>query len=115
MEDIIKETIESIKEYTPKLIDATTQITEYLQTENDFDALQLIIQVSEGIDWLMQAVNHIQNLKGVQIVDTEELASKLKEVNEALEARDFVLTADLFEYEINPLLHAILTKVSEVS
>lgn len=111
MEDLIKDTLLSIKEYVPKLISASETVTEYLQTENEFKALKLIVEMTEGIEWVIEALNNIQNLKKIELVDTSVISNQIVEVNQALQSRDFVLTADLFEYEVKVTLEEWLAKV----
>ncbi|MFC4322486.1 hypothetical protein [Litchfieldia salsa] len=111
---IINETVSSIKEYLPKVINATDDIAKLLQTDKEWEALNLIVAVTEGIEWCIEAVNKIQDLKGEVYIDTMEISKILMEINEALAVRDFVLTADLFEYELTPVLNTWLTKIGQI-
>ncbi|WP_335378488.1 hypothetical protein [Bacillus sp. JJ1122] len=114
MKKIINETLQSLKDYIPKLLNANEQITELLQTDNEIEAFNLFLPVIEGLEWVAEALNSMQKLQQIEGFDTSGINNILQEVNKALEIRDFVLIADLFEYEINPILLNWFNKVSEI-
>lgn len=111
MLQLVLETLESCEEYIPKLISATSNIAFHLQSGNEAKGTELLEPVYEGIRWVIDAVNGIQ-LNGYPMdIDVSEMKEILVSMEEALEMRDYVLLADLFEYEMTPMLETWLQQM----
>ncbi|MEI2427197.1 hypothetical protein V8V54_19745 [Priestia megaterium] len=105
---LVNETIETLKEYIPKLQNACNDITEALQTNSHSTALQLIGQFSEGMDWVSEANILLAKLNvEVNIEELTNINGFFKEINSALSIEDYVLVADLFQYEVKPSLDKV--------
>lgn len=103
VEQLLKETQTSYYEYVMKLENGCLQIANDLRTGNQAGAFQNIINLTEGLGWLLDVEARMQEQRfkiNSQIVNALDF---LNEVNDALEAEDIVTVADLFEYEIAPL------------
>ena len=101
-----KEVLKSVDDYLYKLKDGIRAITELIQSGKEFEAINLIPQVSDGLDWINQALNytkeyHLDNLNLSQINEF------INEICEALENEDYILISDLFNYEIIPILESL--------
>ncbi|MEQ2527511.1 hypothetical protein WMO40_12415 [Bacillaceae bacterium CLA-AA-H227] len=112
---IVQETQQTYYEYINQVEKGCLQISEYLRTEQISEALNTIIQFSEGIVWLLQ-VEELMNKNGFSMDSLIHKANEfLNEINQALEIRDYVFVADLFEYELNPLFkEQALKRFSEI-
>ncbi|MGE7999191.1 hypothetical protein ACQKOF_11000 [Lysinibacillus sp. NPDC093190] len=111
MREEVIEVIISYNDYLAKVPAGNIQIANYLREDKIGNALQMILDFSEGMDWLIQAVELLgQNDVNVKF-EAEKIHEFLHEVNTGLEIRDYVLVADMFEYEISPFfeeLHPIV-------
>ncbi|WP_456273260.1 hypothetical protein [Bacillus sp. AK031] len=108
------ETIKSIKEYIPKMVNGCKQTVEDLQEGNEANALQLVPHIIEGLDWIVQALAGIQKNGLLLNIDFNELNSHLGEMLSSLEINDYVLLADIIDYELVPILNDWLSKVNSV-
>ncbi|MCA0971574.1 hypothetical protein LCM20_13285 [Halobacillus litoralis] len=100
MKEIVTETINTLKFYLPNLIEGTKSTAEKFQAHKDSEALKVLPNIVEGIDWVYQAIAGIQKNGGLPKIDLEELSSILPETLRAIEVKDYVLLSDLLEYEI---------------
>ncbi|WP_273483048.1 hypothetical protein [Desulforamulus ruminis] len=73
--------------------------------------MSILPNVIDGLQWLVEAVQGIQQNGCNLSITIASLTKHFEELERALEVRDYVLTADLFEYEITPTLEEWLKKV----
>lgn len=112
MDNIVNETIESLRDYIPKLISAGQELVNNLQSGNEAKAFSAMPQIIEGLEWAFQAVEGIKKLGKAREIELTDVNSKFNEVINALEVKDYVLLADLFEYEIIPILENWLENIN---
>ncbi|MEQ6356849.1 hypothetical protein ABNX05_19655 [Lysinibacillus sp. M3] len=100
MQDLSLEVKNSFDEYIKKVPEGCLEIAKLLRLGEIRSSMQIIQQFSEGMSWLLQA----SNLLSVNGIDTkfniEQIENFLKEINDGLIVEDYMLVADLFEYEI---------------
>lgn len=102
MNEQVLEVIESYNNYIGRVAPGCTQIAEHLRKDEINEAMHMILQFSEGMGWLVQ-VNELLNQNEVKVeLHAEKINNFLNEVNNGLEIQDYVLVADMFEYEIAP-------------
>lgn len=102
MSEQILEVIESYNSYISKIAPGALQIAEHLRKDEIDDAMQMILQFSEGMGWLVQ-VSELLNQNNVKVIlEVEKINEFLLEINNGLEIQDYVIVADMFEYEIAP-------------
>lgn len=107
MTEEVVEVIVSYNDYLTKVPDGSIQIANFLREDNLENALQMILNFSEGMGWLVQAAELlIQNDVNVQF-EIEKIHGFLYEVNHGLEIQDYVVVADMFEYEIAPFFEEV--------
>jgi len=100
MEKEILEVLESYNEYLGKIPFGSEYIANNLREDNIADALKAISNFSEGVIWITEA-NKLLNAGGVNAeMDIDKIKEFFIEINEGLENKDYLLVADLFEYEI---------------
>ncbi|RKJ59659.1 hypothetical protein D7X33_29385 [Butyricicoccus sp. 1XD8-22] len=100
--ELVMETTQSFNEYLKKLPKGCRTISHLLRVNNIPEALTNILHFSEGAMWLIQT-NELLNQNGVYYsIQTEQINNFLNEINNGLEIQDYVLVADIFEYEIAP-------------
>jgi len=106
-QDLIIETLESIRDYVPKLVAASEQLAQDIQS-HEGGWVDTFVAYLEGMGWLTAAIN------GVQQLDQEVfpnwnlyvLAPLIEQLGAALEQQDFVTLCDLLQFEIQPLLQS---------
>ncbi|MFB7160416.1 hypothetical protein [Lysinibacillus sp. NPDC056232] len=68
------------------------------------DAMNMIDSLAEGLIW-MSEVKRLLTQQGVLVkFDEQQIEEFLIEINNGIEINDYVLVADMFEYEISPFL-----------
>lgn len=107
MNEILAETIQSYNEYLTKVSPGCLQIAHLLRQDDIGGALRMILQFSEGMNWLVEARElFVQN--GVKAtLEVEKIHEFLNEINNGLEILDYVIVADMFEYEIAPFFEEV--------
>lgn len=109
MENLLVETRESYYEYISKVETGCLTIANQLRIGNMNEAFSGIMNLAEGIQWLL-SVEQLMLANNYKIKSRiNEANDYLKDINEALENEDYVQVADLFEYEI----HEIFSSASE--
>ncbi len=102
------EIVDEYYKYVAKIPAGLQYIADNLRTDNVQIALNEILNFSEGITWIKQ-MEEILNDQGVNTnFDKLQLEDYLNLINEGLEKQDFVLVADIFEYEVLPYFEKIV-------
>ncbi|APC41170.1 hypothetical protein [Clostridium estertheticum] len=107
------EALKSVKEYMVNLINGIERAVEYFQAGEERKACELISPITEGIQWMSEALMLTKNIHH-QDITLQDMNEKLKEIVEAFENEDFILIADLFEYELKPILEDIQKNINKV-
>lgn len=102
MNEVVSEVVESYKQYLKNIAPGSMQIATYLRQDEIQEALQLILKFSEGMGWLVQATDLLSQNDVKTTLQIEQIHEFLNEINNGLEIQDYVLVADMFEYEIAP-------------
>lgn len=97
LEEIIKDTIE----YTDKLIKVMDEATNSFYNGNDKEGLTFIHNISLGIDNVLKIYISFNEDKEEVI---NELNLKLNELVDGIENNDYILVADILNYEIKPFM-----------
>jgi hypothetical protein len=110
---IIAETIESLKEYVPKLVAASEKIAQDIQKHEGGWADTLVAYL-EGVAWLTMAVNGINQLNEeiLHSFDLNAFAPLIEQMGAALEQEDLVTVCDLLQFEIQPFLRDFDTQLN---
>jgi hypothetical protein len=102
MKNIIYETQKSFYQYINRVVEGAQTIADYLREDKVGEAMQLIVQFSEGVTWLTQVIVLMRKQKYHININTGQINDFLMEVNDGLERQDYIVVADMFEYEIQP-------------
>ncbi|RXI45890.1 hypothetical protein DP145_00700 [Clostridium tetani] len=100
------EVLETAKNYIDNLKKGIDSIFNYISEGKENDALSLIPDFAEGIEWLSQVLILTKDVHKKDL-DMNELNDVLNEVVEAIENEDYILVGDLFKYEIYEILDQI--------
>jgi len=94
------EIVDEYYKYVAKIPAGLQYIADNLRADNVPIALNEILNFSEGITWIKQ-MEEILTDQGVNTnLNKQQLEEYLNLINEGLEKQDFVLVADIFEYEM---------------
>lgn len=102
MNELLKESFESYCDYMAKMPNGCQQISDYLREDRIMEAGQIIAQFTEGLIWLVDMNKLLLSNNTVEPLQEEQISEFLNEINSGLEIQDFVIVADMFEYEIKP-------------
>ena len=103
----IENIVESYNEYIKKIPNGAVYIAERLREDRVQEALISIKDFSEGVLWLTEASELLKQNKAIAELSIEKIKEFLIEINEGLEKHDYVLVADMFEYEIAPFFEEV--------
>ena len=112
LSDIINKNIENADAYLIRLIPGIEKSVELFRMGNEQEANKFFINIIDGIDWLSQVLDMILTAKaispdtvfdGKSIQDRQaSLVDLTQQMVDANKNQDWVLLADLLEYEILP-------------
>lgn len=106
---LVVEALESVHEYLPNLIQSTEKLAELFRENQEYNALQTMGIYIDGLDWVI-GMTHSINQHEVVFSANEAIDEHLQVMNEGLSLRDFVLVADVLEYEVLPFLQNVLSE-----
>lgn len=104
--EIISESIETSKEYLPRLTNGMDRVVELLRKGQRGEANALFSEATEGLEWLSTVIETIFRLPQLSTVrkdygeKLEEFRTIIKNLMNAFLEQDFVLTGDIIEYEL---------------
>ena len=104
MEHPVIELMDSVKECLAILINDSSDIATDFQAGNTARASQKLIGYIENISCLIKATETLHGQGQVVNVEKSLLQKVLLEMEQAMNIRDYVLLADVLEYEIKEVL-----------
>lgn len=113
IQEVVGKNLDNAEDYLRKLIPGITRASELFRLESEQEATKFFLSIIDGIDWLTQVLDGILKvldldpaamlINGKTVKDRQShlirLTSQLLEANQN---RDWILVADLLEYEIAP-------------
>lgn len=111
MDKQLEDILISYKDYLNKIPNGCALITTYFREGKNEAGKKFIFDLAEGLNW-MNEVNRIALQNNIVLnFKVSQINDLLKEVNEALQNEDYVLIADLFEYEFLPFFEQYVEEV----
>ncbi|NFO32344.1 hypothetical protein FDB37_01735 [Clostridium botulinum] len=107
--EMLKITIEYIGELKLLII----KIIEILQSSEYKEGLKLIPEMTRGLEFVSIAVEDTKDIQ-VETISLIDMNKKLLDIVDALECGDNILVADLFEYELMPIIEEIEQKLKKI-
>ena len=112
LSDIINKNIENADAYLIRLIPGIEKSVELFRIGNEQEANKFFINIIDGIDWLSQVLDMILTAKAISpdtVFDGKSIQDRraslvglTQQMVDANKNQDWVLLADLLEYEILP-------------
>ena len=106
--DLLANNLANAKEYLEKLIPGFQKAADLFRMGNEQEAHKYYLQILDGIDWFSQVVLNIVKSRGNEVEGQsfgdrqEKLTGLMAQMLEANQNQDWVLMADLLEYEMIP-------------
>jgi hypothetical protein len=108
LKDLLANNLTNAKDYLERLIPAFQKAADLFRMSNEQEANQYYLQILDGIEWFSQVVLTIVNAQESKLQEKglEERQKKLTDLMaqmlEVNQNQDWVLMADLLEYEMIP-------------
>ncbi len=114
---LIDQALGSCKEFIPHVKQSCIRTSEKLRGTDAAGAQNQFIETMEGCYWLVDTLRHVRGASKNSNLDQwtvyeNKMASVVREVVTAFEAKDYVLVADLLEYELSEAVAAWETVLS---
>lgn len=112
---LVTQALGSCREFVPHVKEACVRASEKFRSTDLSSAQNQFIETMEGCYWLVDTLKHIRGASRdpVQIKNLDQwtsneqkMAQIVREVVVAYEAKDYVLVADLLEYELSEAVGA---------
>ena len=113
--EIALNNVNNAMEYLGKLIPAVKKTSELFRTKSPEEANKYYLQCIEGLTWFQEVVENISSLLKQELEKLnfdpkslvelqKQLLSITKEISDFQAKKDWVMLADLLEYELTPYL-----------
>ena len=109
LKDLVATNLSNALDYLEKLIPGFDQAADLFRTGNEQEANKYYIQILDGMDWFSEVVNVVMSSAGegqepenslrIRQAKLTDLMSQMLEANKN---QDWVLLADILEYEMTP-------------
>ncbi|RXJ02279.1 hypothetical protein DS745_07775 [Anaerobacillus alkaliphilus] len=111
----IEEVCQEYINYNQKLIPAMEQIIIGFKKQDEHQALNLFDQAIDGVKWCIDIISHLEGIlrEFGLIFEKAKINNILIELVSTLENQDFVLIADLLEYELLESLNNWLESIGK--
>lgn len=106
MEQLLIDSIKSYNEYLAKFPQGCVIIADFIRKDKIKEAIDLILDFDEGIRWLTEMNNLLKKNGYEASLEIIQIHEYLNEINNALLIQDFIVVADMFEYEIAPFFES---------
>ena len=113
IQEIVARNLNNAEDYLERLIPGIQRAAELFQGENEIEANKFFLKIVDGMEWLSQILDSVIKVlkldqgqvefKGKTLPERQaKLVELTKQLLEANQNKDWVLVADLLEYEIGP-------------
>jgi hypothetical protein len=121
LNDLVANNLSNALDYLEKLIPGFDQAADLFRMGNEQEANKYYIKILDGMDWFSEVINIVMSSKGEgpEAEDTlqlrqAKLTDLMSQMLEANKNQDWVLLADILEYEMIPFYkewQTILTRL----
>ena len=109
LQDVLANNLVNVKEYLEKLIPGFQKAADLFRMESEQEANKYYLQILDGVDWFSQVIVTImqswgEKLEGQSLEERQKKQTEfMTQMLEANQNQDWVLMADILEYEMIPL------------
>ncbi len=101
------DTYKELTSYLPKLTDGISLCCDSLRNGDINKGTTLLSGILDGIGWVLDAAVLTEPLNNIHI-DIQGMNDTLSGLLNAIQTGDYILTADMLEYEIAPILTSFM-------
>ncbi|EHL16210.1 hypothetical protein HMPREF9630_01928 [Peptoanaerobacter stomatis] len=105
------EILTSIKDYTANVIDMMPYVVNAYRMADIAKISEYSLPLIEGFEWLNEAITLTNQFHDISMSEIKEV---FEELMDSMQYKDYVLTADLFEFEILPKFKEWNKKISDL-
>ncbi|PIQ99313.1 MAG: hypothetical protein COV66_12080 [Nitrospinae bacterium CG11_big_fil_rev_8_21_14_0_20_45_15] len=113
LNDSLVKNVTNAQNYLQRLLPGIEKASELFRNENEIEANKFFVQIIDGIDWFSQVLQVVVTVQGFSLDELSIDGKTMKERHDQLtnltlqmvdanKNKDWVLLADLLEYEIHP-------------
>jgi len=113
LNESLNKNVNNAKDYLTRLLPGIERAAELFRNENEVEANKFFVQIIDGIDWLSQVLQVVVSAQGFAMEELSIDGQTMKQRHDTLtdltlkmveanKSKDWVLLADLLEYEILP-------------
>ncbi len=119
-EKLLLESLQEVNIYIDKLKLGVESIVDYLSNNNEKEAMELIVQAINGLEWIYNILDSVEKLAIVNYNEASfgdvflKYENILSEILDSLENKDFIMLSDLLEFEIGDIMDEIKEKLPKV-
>ncbi|WP_249073448.1 hypothetical protein [Lysinibacillus sp. BPa_S21] len=99
-QQLINDIKQSYFDYISKVTNGCKDIAFKIRSSNTAEAILYIEQFAEGLQWLLDVEKKFTEIGYTVKSRIHEASIYFNDINEALENKDYVMLADIFEYEL---------------
>ena len=121
LKDLVATNLSNALDYLEKLIPGFDQAADLFRTGNEQEANKYYIQILDGMDWFSEVVNVVMSSEGEGQepenslrIRQDKLTDLMSQMLEANKNQDWVLLADILEYEMTPFYKEWQTILSKL-
>lgn len=103
----VQAVIDSYNSYITNIITGAHYIATQLRLDGTEKVFVAIKDFSEGVIWLSQVTELLKPYDIDTQLDITKIEEFLIEINNGLEKQDYIIVADMFEYEIAPFFEEL--------
>jgi len=107
------EVLQSADKYLYNLRKGIIKLVGLMQAEKEQQAILLIPEISDGIDWIMKVVTLTSDIQK-EPIEIKNINEHLESIIDALENEDYILIGDIFNYEIIPILDKVHDEIRSI-
>lgn len=107
---LVKDSLLELSSYVERAVPEIEMMANYTYSGVEEKAIEKIPMLVEGLQWISEVLNHAKPFNSNSLPIEHGLSNLnecLKEIEEALESQDWILFADLLQYQLIPLLNQI--------
>lgn len=115
-QDIFNESLTELVNYLVHLEKGTNDTISKIRNNELAEANQKLILIFEGLQWAVDVLRYTKHLFEQKeiIIEEQKLLEIIAELDHAIKNDDYLLTADILEYEISELINRWSIDVKKV-
>lgn len=100
--------LEDYQQYITRLPEGLKHLIQDFRDNSLDEAFQSLKDLSDGLTWLVSASDFLRISEMNADFDIEKVTDALNDVNEALMNKDYLLVADILEYELYEYFNSLI-------